>query len=50
MANEQRNEDVHATLQLNYTKIKLLVASNRKKIHGEKQNNFVISLFIFIKK
>ena len=35
------------TSQLNYATIK--VSSDSKKIHGKKQNNFVISLFIFIK-
>ena len=34
------------TSQLNYTTIK--VSSDWKKIHGKKQNNFVISFFILL--
>ena len=40
MANDPRNGFEHVTSQLNYATIIL---------HGEKQNNFVISLFILVK-
>ena len=47
MANDRRNEVVQVTLQLNYATTAL--SSDWKKIHSEKQNNFVTSLFILAK-
>ena len=44
MANDQRNEAMHVTLQLNYSTIML----SSEKIHGEKQNNR--QLFIYFSK
>ena len=45
MANDRRNGAVHVTSQLNYSTITL----SSEKRHSEKQNNFVISLFILAK-
>ena len=45
MANDRRNGAVHVTSQLNYYTITL----PSEKIHSEKQNNFVIYLFILAK-
>ena len=45
MANDRRNGAVHVTSQLNYSTITL----PSEKIHSEKQNNFVIYLFILAK-
>ena len=42
MANDRRNGAVHVTSQLNYSTITL-----SEKTHSEKQNNFVIYLFIY---
>ena len=44
MANDRRNGAVHVTSQLNYYTITL----PSEKIHSEKQNNFVIYLFIYL--
>ena len=43
MANDGRNGAVHVTSQLNYSTIML-----SEKIHSEKQNSFVIYLFIYL--
>ena len=45
VATNRRNGAVHVTLQLNYSTITL----SSEKIHSEKQNNFVIYLFILAK-
>ena len=45
MANDRKNGAVHLTSQLNYSTITL----SSEKIHSEKQNNFVIYLFILAK-
>ena len=42
MVNDRRNGAVHVTSQLNYSTITL----SSEKIHSEKQNNFVIYLFV----
>ena len=44
MANDRRNGAAHVTSQLNYYTITL----PSEKIHSEKQNNFVIYLFIYL--
>ena len=46
MANDQKNGAVQVTSQLNYSTITL----SSEKIHSEKQNNFVIYLFIYFSK
>ena len=46
MANDRRNGAVQVTSQLNYYTITL----PSEKIHSEKQNNFVIYLFIYFSK
>ena len=45
MANDRRNGAVHVTSQLNYSAITL----SSEKIYREKQNNFVIYIFILAK-
>ena len=45
MVNDRRNGAVHVTSQLNYSTITL----SSEKMHSEKQNNFVIYLFILAK-